>query len=350
MPDGRLEPDFPIATIDQTGTYRIDLGDLEPLCDSLQKLGLLTPVVVTADGALICGKRRLAAAARLGWVTIPAWIPAKVSPKLRLAAQYDDETLRKTLTPIEQAELYAEYEKLYSEQARQRKTATQFGTTKTGNPTTGQAGGDGSGDSPEPPGSQSSGEARVQAAQKVTGTDSHQRLERINELKTIAADQTEHPLVRQDAADALVELNQDGKVTPRWQRVKLGQHLTLLDQTAADPAMSEAARQAAAETAAAVRAQTSPADALREAKQGLTRLDNLQNQTPVPTDPHAVEHRQTGLLADLLRREHGWWERNNPETFGRYADPEQWDLLTTYISGATAFRQQAATARDTPNR
>ena len=72
MADGHLEPDFPITGINQKGVDRRDLGDLEPLCESLNRLGLLTPIVVTSDGDLICGKRRLAAVKRLGWQTVPA--------------------------------------------------------------------------------------------------------------------------------------------------------------------------------------------------------------------------------------------------------------------------------------
>lgn len=47
--------------------YRKDLGDLRPLADSIAEVGLLHPIVVTAEGLLIAGQRRLEACRLLGW-------------------------------------------------------------------------------------------------------------------------------------------------------------------------------------------------------------------------------------------------------------------------------------------
>ena len=47
--------------------YRKDLGDLRALAQSIEEVGLLHPVVVTAEGRLIAGQRRLAACRLLGW-------------------------------------------------------------------------------------------------------------------------------------------------------------------------------------------------------------------------------------------------------------------------------------------
>src|SRR5262245_60533597 len=50
---------------------REDLGDLEPLSESLATVGLLHPVVIDGKNRLIAGQRRLEAAKLLGWRTIP---------------------------------------------------------------------------------------------------------------------------------------------------------------------------------------------------------------------------------------------------------------------------------------
>jgi ParB/RepB/Spo0J family partition protein len=55
---------------------REDLGDLEELEESIQAVGLICPVLVTADDKrdvyhLIAGQRRLEACRELGWTTIP---------------------------------------------------------------------------------------------------------------------------------------------------------------------------------------------------------------------------------------------------------------------------------------
>ncbi len=54
------------------GRHRQELGDIDGLAASLTEVGLLQPVVVTPEGTLIAGARRLAAAKLLGWTSIPA--------------------------------------------------------------------------------------------------------------------------------------------------------------------------------------------------------------------------------------------------------------------------------------
>ena len=237
------------------------------------------------------------------WASVPCWIPEQISPQLRLFALFDDQALRKTLTPIEQASLYGEYQQLYAAQAKLRQQATRFGHDKTT-----QTGAPGSGESPEPSAamSRNGNESRVRAAIAVTGTDSHQRLEQIRELQVIAADVDEDPFVRDDAAEALAGLNQDGKVNPRWRQVKLSQQRARQDQAAANP-----------------------------------------GPPPEPADPHAIQKRQARLLGDLLRREHGWWHRYNPETFARFAEPDAWQLAVTYRAGVDTFMDTATLARTT---
>ena len=51
--------------------YRKDLGDLRSLADSIAEVGLLHPVVVTPEGRLIAGQRRLEACRLLGWDDVP---------------------------------------------------------------------------------------------------------------------------------------------------------------------------------------------------------------------------------------------------------------------------------------
>ena len=48
-----------IGSIKVEARYRKDLGDIEGLAQSINEVGLLHPVVITADGRLIAGQRRL---------------------------------------------------------------------------------------------------------------------------------------------------------------------------------------------------------------------------------------------------------------------------------------------------
>ena len=51
--------------------YRQDLGDIPALAASIREFGLLRSVLITCDGHLIAGRRRLEACKLLGWRTIP---------------------------------------------------------------------------------------------------------------------------------------------------------------------------------------------------------------------------------------------------------------------------------------
>jgi ParB family transcriptional regulator, chromosome partitioning protein len=48
-----------------------------PLAANIASIGLLQAVVITPDGLLICGERRLHAAKLLRWTTIPVTIRGK---------------------------------------------------------------------------------------------------------------------------------------------------------------------------------------------------------------------------------------------------------------------------------
>lgn len=92
----------PITAI-QVGTrYRLHLGDIAALAESMQALGVLHPIVVTPDNRLIAGARRLAAAKRLGWEEIAVHV---VDVPSLLETEYDENVLRKDFTIIERAQI-----------------------------------------------------------------------------------------------------------------------------------------------------------------------------------------------------------------------------------------------------
>jgi ParB-like chromosome segregation protein Spo0J len=63
-----------IADIKIGPRFRRDLGDISSLAASMVDVGQLHPIVVTPDGTLIGGARRIAAAKQLGWIDIPVRI------------------------------------------------------------------------------------------------------------------------------------------------------------------------------------------------------------------------------------------------------------------------------------
>ena len=66
-----------ISDIKVKKRVRKDLGDLEPLKDSLRTYGLMNPITLNSENELIAGERRLEAAKAIGWENIDANIISK---------------------------------------------------------------------------------------------------------------------------------------------------------------------------------------------------------------------------------------------------------------------------------
>lgn len=369
---GHLVLEHAIDEIEEGFAFRRDLGPLDDLVESIRRTGgLLVPISITPQNVLIAGKRRLAALRLLEHRVAPVWVVTGVSDKLAtVLAIQDEHALQKMLTPIEQAELYTEYKDILAEDNARKQRATRFGnradahadadadSDAVGDSPT-QAGadmddGDGGVDSTPPPADTAgaSGKTRVQAAKAVTGRDSHSMLEQVVELQQIASADAEEPEIRQAAAEALIELNADGKVNGRYLRVKTLQALAGLRRAAEDPAEPDSVREAAVAELRVVQAQEAPKDVLREATRALTHLAQLRQSAATAgpkawgdVDPLLRQKHQNRRLVDLLRREHGWWDRYDPTDLGRYADAEQWDLVETYVAGTVRFFDAARAAR-----
>jgi ParB family chromosome partitioning protein len=91
--------EIPCGQIRVGERHRKDMGDLEVLAASIATVGLLHPPVITKDGVLICGERRLLAMRDiLGWKTIPV-IVLEVSSIIE--GEYAENEVRKDFTPSE---------------------------------------------------------------------------------------------------------------------------------------------------------------------------------------------------------------------------------------------------------
>ncbi|GAB3033957.1 hypothetical protein GCM10027052_09330 [Parafrigoribacterium mesophilum] len=341
--------------------YRRDLGDLDDLTESIRRLGLLHPVAVTSTYVLISGNRRLAALRRLGHTSAPIWIVPDVSDQLTtVLAIQNENTLQKALTPIEQAELYAELKTIYAEDTARRDAETRFGSPSRIEHIAGlQADSCGGAESalPQRDTTQTSlgriTRARSRAARAVTGRDSRSMLEHVLELQKIAVGDTEDSLVREAAAEALIDLNQDGKVEGRFLRVKLAQHTTTLARLADDRNVPDAVRAAAHAELAALAPEESLKTAVRVAALAAERLSegwraDLAQTTQVgwsDADPCLRQKHEVRRLVDQLRPEHCWWSSFDPNVIGEHATDEQWDLIRTAAASSKSFVDSAALAR-----
>jgi N6-adenosine-specific RNA methylase IME4 len=97
--------------------YRKDLGDLRSLADSIAEVGLLHPVVVTPEGRLIAGQRRLEACRLLGWPDIPVTV---VDLFQAARGEAHENFVRKDLLPSEIVALKRAIEPLERRAARER--------------------------------------------------------------------------------------------------------------------------------------------------------------------------------------------------------------------------------------
>lgn len=77
--------------------YRKDLGDIDALANSINVLGLLQPIGIDSNYALIFGERRLRACQQLGLDTIGA----RIIHVDNLAAEHDENEIRKAFTVSE---------------------------------------------------------------------------------------------------------------------------------------------------------------------------------------------------------------------------------------------------------
>src|ERR1700681_5063024 len=97
--------------------YRQDPGDLKTLAQSSEEVGLLHPIVVTPEGRLIAGQRRLAACRLLGWTDVPVTV---VDLYQAARGEAHENFVRKDLLPSEIVALKRAIEPLQRRDARAR--------------------------------------------------------------------------------------------------------------------------------------------------------------------------------------------------------------------------------------
>lgn len=82
---------------------REELGDIEGLARSIERYGLIHPIVIDERHTLIAGGRRLEAAKRLGWDKIEGRIFTDLSEDEKREIELEENLRRKDLTPYELA-------------------------------------------------------------------------------------------------------------------------------------------------------------------------------------------------------------------------------------------------------
>ena len=111
---------LPLDAIKIGKRHRADLGDIKQLAHNIAEIGLLHPIVVTPDGSLIAGARRLMAFRTLGRDTIPVTV---VDLERVVLGEYAENTFRKQFTPSECADIADALEQVERALARERQLA-----------------------------------------------------------------------------------------------------------------------------------------------------------------------------------------------------------------------------------
>jgi ParB family transcriptional regulator, chromosome partitioning protein len=320
---GHIELERQVDSIRIGVRHRTELGDLRPLMDSIQRLGLLQPVTIAPDGVLICGRRRLEAVKRLGWNTLRVWVRTGLSDDLsQLLAQQDENATHKPLAPLEAAALFREMKVLLQEDANRRQKATQFGADI--DTTAGQTR-DGESPSPQRKGL---GEVRRRAATLVTQKDSHQQLERISEIERVAADVSRPAHLRQIAEDELEAIRNGGGVDPSFQRLKAAMKLALLSTP---PESEDDIVAQAAETLARARQ-----DRARRVKENRAKRAAAA----------ASAKRSVRSFALMWAELDGWSKHYDTGAIARELKADDWALFLRVLDETKAFAESVALARE----
>jgi ParB/RepB/Spo0J family partition protein len=105
-------------------------GDIDSLAASIDEVGLLHPIVVTPEGELVAGWRRLQALKLLDWALVPVTIVDNLTTaEIQLKAGSDENTCRENLSPSEALIMRDRLLALEkpAAKARQREAGTRYG-------------------------------------------------------------------------------------------------------------------------------------------------------------------------------------------------------------------------------
>ena len=124
-------------TIDRPNRIRKEMSSesISSLSESIARLGLLHPPVVTRERVLVAGETRLEACKALGWSHIPVQFVDDLSPQELLAIELEENVKRKDISWQEQCDAVRRYHELKQETEgtswTQEQTAEAIGLART---------------------------------------------------------------------------------------------------------------------------------------------------------------------------------------------------------------------------
>ncbi|RYV49375.1 ParB/RepB/Spo0J family partition protein [Pengzhenrongella frigida] len=321
---GFLQLDRSVDSIGVGARHRKDLGDLGVLARSIADRGLLQPITITPDGALVCGLRRLEAIKQLGWRTTNVWVRRVSDGAQRLLAEQDENAIRKPYTDLEAEELYREIKTLLAEEADRHQAARRFGSPSADSETARSRGVPDSGTPRD-----LVGNSRKRAALLVTGTASHTRMEQIGQIRDLAADPAQPQRIRDVATRALEHIRAGNPVNPAYQSVQaaLGKTVAAPDRPRPTDAELEALAQATLKRSQA------PA-------KGKSRPP----ANPPPSTTGFTGSRRMWVLT--FRDLDGWLSGYDPADLATSVSAAEWATFERVLAQMTAFAEAGRAERD----
>lgn len=122
----------PLSSIDpnRPGRQRRALTGIPELADSIKRLGLIHPIVITKDQVLVAGERRLEACKSLGWTSIPIQFVEDLDPMVLHLIELEENVKRVDLTwqdRVAAVEAYHEIRKTLEPEWTYEKTSEAIG-------------------------------------------------------------------------------------------------------------------------------------------------------------------------------------------------------------------------------
>jgi ParB family chromosome partitioning protein len=98
--------------VNRDSRQRRELENIPVLADSIRRLGLIHPLVVTRDLQLVAGERRYCALAQLGWTSVPVQYVDELEPERLEAIELEENIKRQDISWQDQVMALRRYHKL----------------------------------------------------------------------------------------------------------------------------------------------------------------------------------------------------------------------------------------------
>lgn len=105
---------FQVASIhvERSERQRRELRNIDELAESIQRIGLINPIVITGEGVLVAGERRLTAIRQLGWTHVPVQFVEDLSEYELQTIELEENIKREQLSWQDEVAALAKFHKL----------------------------------------------------------------------------------------------------------------------------------------------------------------------------------------------------------------------------------------------